>query len=97
MFAAGVYGRFAHFVAGLNRGLATDEYRRVRDLSAFAAGDASEPSEARPAGDGAAGRPYFEVLIVDELSSYQEAALLEERYRLRRPTDQFVYEIRRRA
>ena len=48
MFAAGDYGRFARCVARLNRGLATDEYRRVLDLSAPVADDACELGDAVP-------------------------------------------------
>jgi hypothetical protein len=37
--------------------------------------------------------PYFEVLIVTPIGPREEAVLREELHRLRRPTDQFVYEI----
>ena len=38
-------------------------------------------------------RPYFEVLVVEDMSEQAEAALREELRRWRRPDDQFVYEI----
>ena len=38
-------------------------------------------------------RPYFEVLIVEDMTEQQERALLEEMRRWRRPDDPFTYEI----
>jgi arginine decarboxylase len=38
-------------------------------------------------------RPYFEVLVVEDMSDQQERALREEMRRWRRPDDPFTYEI----
>src|SRR6201986_3901691 len=38
-------------------------------------------------------RPYFEVLIVEDMTEQQERALLEEMRHWRRPADPFIYEI----
>ena len=38
-------------------------------------------------------RPYFEVLVVEDMSEQQEQALREELRRWRRPDDPFIYEI----
>ena len=38
-------------------------------------------------------RPYFEVLVVEDMTEEQERSLREELRRWRRPDDQFVYEI----
>ena len=38
-------------------------------------------------------RPYFEVLVVEDLTEQQEGLLREELRRWRRPDDAFVYEI----
>src|SRR6202044_2794176 len=46
--------------------------------------------EARPADQH---RPYFEVLVVEDMTEDQERALREELRRWRRPHDQFIYEI----
>jgi len=49
--------------------------------------EASLSPEAR-----ALGRPYFEVLIVDEVNEYQERFLRHSLQRMRRPEDPFIYE-----
>src|SRR6202044_3038688 len=46
--------------------------------------------EARPADQH---RPYFEVLVVEDMTEDQERALREELRRWRRPDDPFIYEI----
>jgi arginine decarboxylase len=38
-------------------------------------------------------RPYFEVMIVEDMTEQQERALREELRRWRRPDDAFIYEI----
>jgi len=93
MFAAGDYDRFAHLVRGLNRELATDSYRRVRHSAVGATDEELDLRDVAGVGRQSAPVPYFEVLIVDETSPQQEAVLREELHRLRRPNDEFVYEI----
>ena len=49
--------------------------------------------DTRPAKHFGSDRPYFEVLVVEDLTVEQESALREELRRWRRPDDQFIYEI----
>ena len=92
LFAAGAYDRFAHLVAGLNRELATDSYRRWR-VGPRGRGSGAGPRSVAGVGRQRAAAPYFEVLIVDPVGPQQEAVLREELHRLRRPNDEFIYEI----
>jgi arginine decarboxylase len=91
LFAAGHYDRCAAVVAGLNRALATDSYGGGQAWDDPAGDDArdgdAQPERARSA------RPYFEVLVIEDMSEERERALREELRRWRRPDDQFVYEI----
>jgi arginine decarboxylase len=91
LFAAGKYDRCAALVAGINRALATDSYRRGKawDLAAEDAYD----RDAHPSDQARADRPYFEVLVIEDMSEEQERSLREELRRWRRPDDPFVYEI----
>ena len=57
------------------------------DLGAEEDADAPPTERTRP------DRPYFEILIVEDMSEQQENALREELRRCRRPDDPFVYEI----
>ncbi len=92
LFAAGKYTRFARAVASLNRGLVTDSYRNGQAWSVVAA--IQEPLDrdsvvAEPVNQ----RPYFEVLVVEDMPETQERALREELRKWRRPDDEFIYEI----
>ena len=92
LFAAGKYDRFAAMVSGINRALVTETYRdgRFQDTS----GEDGGYRQAAPATEQAPpGRPYFEVLVVEDLSEAQERSLRDEFRRWRRPDDPFVYEI----
>ena len=92
LFTAGTYDRFAAMVSGINRSLVTESYRDSQSLDtpdedgayqyAAAAAEQAPPT-----------RPYFEVLVVEDLSEAQERSLREELRRWRRPDDPFVYEI----
>ena len=91
LFGAGKYERFAAQVTGIHRALATGSYRGV-------AGDIGTDDEALdrvayPMEQGRTERPYFEVLVVDDMTEQQERALREEIRRWRRPDDPFRYEI----
>jgi arginine decarboxylase len=91
LFAAGKYDRCATVVARLNRALASDSYHG----QAWDAGidDDLYDADGHPADPARAGRPYFEVLVVEDMTEQQERALREELRRWRRPDDQFAYEI----
>ena len=90
LFSAGSYDRFATLVAGINRALVTESYRR---------GPTSGPDgsplgrDAGESGPGLTDKPYFEVLVVEDVSPAQERALREDLRRWRRPDDRFTYEI----
>jgi arginine/lysine/ornithine decarboxylase len=94
LFGAGKYDRLARLVGGINRALITDSYRNGGQWSA-------EHMDREPlnSADGLSleqhreTRPYFEVLIVDDMTGGQERALREDLGRLRRPDDAFVYEV----
>jgi len=91
LFAAGKYDRCATVVARLNRALASDSYHgQAWDAEID---DDVHDAEGRPADPARTGRPYFEVLIVEDMTEQQERALREELRRWRRPDDQFAYEI----
>src|SRR5579871_5155583 len=92
LFATGKYDRCATMVSRINRALATDSYRGSKTWDADADDDAYD-HETRPADQGRQYRPYFEVLIVEDMTEDQERALREELRHWRRPDDQFLYEI----
>ncbi|HXL20117.1 MAG TPA: hypothetical protein VN961_21590, partial [Streptosporangiaceae bacterium] len=92
MFAAGKYDQFVAAVGRINRALVTDSFRTGRTPDLGREDDASD-------GDAHAGerfrsdRPYFEVLVIEDMSEAQERSLRKEMRRARRRDDQFVYEI----
>ena len=92
LFAAGNYDQCAAVVARLDRALATDTYGGGRVWDDYAYEDAHD-RDAHPAEQARTERPYFEVLVVEDMSEEAELALREELRRWRRPDDQFIYEI----
>ena len=93
LLAAGKYTRFARAVASLNRGLVTGSYRSGAAWSVATA--IQEPFE-RDTGlpiETQGTRPYFEVLLVEDMPDAQERALREELRKWRRPDDEFAYEL----
>ena len=92
LFSAGEYSRLAGVVGQVNRALVTESYRagQAWDLRAE---DDGRDRDARPVKQPGSNKPYFEVLVVEDLTGEQESALREELWRWRRPDDQFVYEI----
>jgi arginine decarboxylase len=92
LFSAGEYGRLAGVVGQVNRALVTESYRggQAGDLRVE---DDAHDRDARQAKQPGGSKPYFEVLVVEDLTGEQESALREELWRWRRPDDQFVYEI----
>ena len=89
LFAAGHIQRGARLVADLNRAISTDSFRGT--VAVMPGGD--ESAGGHPPTRGGSRRPYFEVLVVDEMTPHQERGLREELHRLRRPEDEFVYEL----
>ncbi len=92
LFAAGEYDRLATVVGRANRALVTESYRGGHAWNLRAEDDAYD-RDARPVKQPVSDRPYFEVLVVEDLTLDQENSLREELRRWRRPDDQFVYEI----
>jgi arginine decarboxylase len=92
LFAAGKYDRLASVVSRANRALVTESYRDGQAWDLRSEDDAYE-RDSHPAKHFGSHRPYFEVLVVEDLTEEQESSLREELRRWRRPDDQFIYEI----
>ena len=92
LFAAGEYDRLAAVVSRANRALVTESYRDGQAWDMRSEDDAYE-RDSHPAKQFGSDRPYFEVLVVEDLTEEQESSLREELRRWRRPDDQFIYEI----
>jgi arginine decarboxylase len=90
LFSASEFDRCARLVADINRALADDTYRGR--ISWRLSGDNVEAEGAR-AEQTTPRRPYFEVLIIDDMTPRQEESLREELHKLRRPEDDFIYEL----
>jgi arginine decarboxylase len=74
LFTAGKYGRFAAVIARINRALVTDSYRGGQPEDLGGEDDAYD-GDARPVEQGRPDRPYFEVLVVEDMSEAQERSL----------------------
>ena len=92
LFADDEYIRLAAVVGRANRALVTESYRGGHAVDLRAEDDEYD-RDARPAKQPGSDRPYFEVLVVEDLTEGQESLLREELRRWRRPDDPFVYEI----
>jgi arginine decarboxylase len=92
LFAADKYDRLAALVTKANRALVTESYLHGQGWDP-GVGDDTYDHEARPAAQARTDRPYFEVLVVEDMTDEQERSLREELRRWRRPDDPFVYEI----
>ena len=92
LYTAGKYDRLAAMVTRINRALVGETFRSGRALD-LAAEDEADDLDSRLADQAGPQRPYFEILIVDDLSDAQERALREEMRRWRRSDDPFLYEV----
>src|ERR1700722_14632676 len=90
LYTAGKYDRLAATVTRINRALVGETFRSGRALD-LAAEDEADDLDSRHADQAGPQRPYFEILVVDDLSEAQERALREEMRRGRRSGDPFVY------
>ncbi len=72
LFSASDFDRCARLVADINRAMADDTYRGR--ISWRLSGDNVEAEDARPE-QTTARRPYFEVLIIDDMTPRQEQSL----------------------
>src|SRR5690349_14412173 len=92
LFAADTYDRLAALVTKANRALVTESYLHGQGWEPGVEDDTYD-HEARPAAQALTDRPYFEVLVVEDMTDEQERSLREELRQWRRPDDPFVYEI----
>jgi arginine decarboxylase len=90
LLSAGDVGRFALLVSDINRSMVHETFRRGASLISDDKQTTEDPERERAA---AAAHPYFEVLVVDDMTAAQEKRLRDELHRLRRPDDEFVYEL----
>ena len=86
--ALGELDRFAREVSVINRSMVHETFRRSTNAILTVGLDA-EVEEVDQKGH----RPYFEVLVVDDITAAQERRLREQLRALRRRDDPFVYEI----
>ncbi len=90
----GNFGDFSTAVRRVSRALTSGAYRR-RSIPLIAdetEGDEFEDEAAQSHEARALGRPYFEVMIVDDVNEHQERFLQSSLQRMRRSEDQFIYE-----
>src|SRR5690348_7891939 len=92
LFAADRYDRLAALVTKANRALVTESYLNGQGWDPGVEDDTYD-REVRPAAQARTDRPYFEVLVVEDMTDEQERSLREELRQWRRPDDPFVYEI----
>ena len=93
LFTAGKYTRFSRAVASVSRALASDSFRNGIPWSVAAAITDQLDHPGALAATTPAQRPYFEVLVVEDMSEAQERAMRQELRAWRRPDDEFIYEI----
>lgn len=90
----GSYEELAISVRRVARALTSGAYRRRTITIGGEESDSEdyEDDSALPPEDRALGRPYFEVLIVDNVNEHQERFLKNNLHRMRRTEDPFIYE-----
>jgi len=93
LFSSGHVDRFARTVARINRALVTESYRTCVGWSVMDSDHEQVEDERDVADEPVAGRPYFEVLVVETLTPSQERGLREDVRNWRRPEDEFIYEL----
>lgn len=92
MFEEEEYTTLAHSIAKITRALMSDSYRNRHIHVLPSEDDDEEDQHSDTAEERARERPYFEVMIVDDLSPHQEHTLKRSLRDKRRPEDSFVYE-----
>jgi len=92
-FELRAYDDLAHSVKRICRALSTGAYRRRTISLATDEGEGDDVDDAStPLDSRALTRPYFEVLIVDDLNEQHQRWLRDSLQRMRRPEDAFTYE-----
>jgi len=86
------YAGFNDLVHRISRALSSQSYRRSF-VSLHLDEEAAVEEEQRKETEVRVDRPYFEVLIVDELSAQEEDSLRQRLHGMRRDDDKFLYEI----
>ncbi len=86
------YGGFNDLVHRISRALSSQSYRRSF-VSLHLDEEAAVEEEERRETEVRVDRPYFEVLIVDDLSAQEEETLRERLRSMRRDEDKFIYEL----
>jgi len=92
LFQEREYAGFNDLVHRISRALSSQSYRRSF-VSLHLDEEAAVEEEERRETEVRVDRPYFEVLIVDELSTQEEDALRQRLHGMRRDDDKFLYEI----
>ena len=95
LFGANEYERLRRAVMRHRRALGSRSYQQARAMSEtddlLEAGESSETWEFQ--NDAATARPYFEVLIVADITPQEEEMFKARMRKLRRPEDKFVFEM----
>src|SRR2546427_3772268 len=86
------YGGFNELVHRISRALSSQSYRRSF-VSLHLDEEAAVEEEERRETEVRVDRPYFELLIVDDLSVQEEDTLRQRLRSMRRDEDKFIYEI----
>lgn len=89
LLTTGDQGRFARLVSEINRSMVHETFRRGASLLTGEQTPIEDHDQPIVAGT----RPYFEVLVVDDMTPGREQALRTELRQLRRDDDPFVYEL----
>lgn len=96
-FDKGWSNALAGRTARIARLLESDDYRRRAVSEIFREIDDVEPGVAPQVNDDSAGavegRPYFEVLVIDNLSSDEEDEARQALLAMRRESDEFIYDV----
>ncbi|MBZ0268465.1 ornithine decarboxylase [bacterium] len=95
LLARGWYRALTRHTARVVRLLVSDAYRR-RDVTHLAAEtEEGDSGAAEPVGDAPPRetRPYFEVLVVDDIDPAEQQDLRRELLDKRRPDDEFIYDV----
>ncbi len=99
LFENGEYDELAALVSRINRALGSQSYRKRYIPLNDSTGEETEIDErfTEGANEGYSasqpGRPYFEVLVVDDISSQDEDVLKSGLRKMRRHEDKFIYEV----
>ena len=92
-FAHNHLGELSHAVSRVNRALSTGAYRRrTIPLDRDGRDDDQDEVSLLPPEARALAKPYFEVMIVDDVNEHQERWLKSNMTSMRRSEDDFIYE-----